>query len=133
MIDRGGFRDRWLAGALVIGLTAACSPADGPGSPVGVWSTASIGEFEVPGAVEYDGARLETTYARWAFFDDGVCVLTQLVDRQVRTFDRCTYTVNAGDGTFAVSVLAGQWTGTVRGRTVALVDPLGITWELEAP
>lgn len=132
MIDRFGSRGRWwLAGPLVIGLVVACSPA-GETDLRGIWNTRSIGGDPVPGWVEYGSDSVETAYARWAFYDNAACTLTQLVNLQVQTFDRCTYTLNAEDRTFAVQVLSGEWEGTAQGTSMRLVDPLGVVWELEA-
>jgi hypothetical protein len=124
-------RSRWLAlGALGIVAASACGDPLRVEDVLGVWNTQSIGGHAVPGTVVYDGAGYDTEYVRWAFYDGGLCTLTQLVDGVTATYDDCEYTVTVQDEAITVVFQSDTWDGTVAGDRMTLTDPQAVTWLL---
>lgn len=124
---------RWLAlGMLGLVAAPACSDALGIEDILGIWNTQSINGYSIPGTVVYEGDTYDTQYVRWAFYDDGLCTLTQQVDGTVATYDDCTYTVNAGQKTIVVVFQSRVWDGSVASDQMTLTDPQDVVWELRA-
>ena len=128
------FRTAWCLRAGVLGLVAVsgCSDALGIEDIVGIWSTASIGDYAVPGTVVYEGVSHDTRYVRWVFYDGGHCTLTQEVDGTTETYDDCDYTVDLERETISIVFLFEVWDGSVRGRSMTLTDPQDVVWGLRA-
>lgn len=117
-------------GALGFVAAPACGDAFGVDDVLGIWNTASIGGHAVPGTVLYEGIDYDTQYVRWAFYDGGLCTLTQQVDGATTTYDECHYSVGAGQKTVAITFLFEVWDGTVDGSGMALTDPQDVVWML---
>ncbi len=115
-----------------LALTAvlACSEPFGSGDSLGIWNTTSINDYSVPGTVVYEGQSYYTQYVRWAFYDGGLCTLTQQVDGVTETYDECDYTVNLEQETIAISFLFETWDGSLDGNNMMLTDPQDIEWIL---
>ncbi len=96
---------RWLTlGVVAITAVPACGDPLGIDDILGIWNTASIGGHTVPGNVVYEGVEYDTEYVRWAFYDGGLCTLTQRVDGLTTTYDECSYTMNAEQEAIAKAV-----------------------------
>jgi len=122
---------RWLAlGALGTVAAPACGDPFGPEDIIGVWHTESIGGYVVPGLVVYQGITYNTEYARWTFYTDGLCTLTQKVDNTTDTFDQCDYSPDVENGAITVNFLSDAWEGSVDGHTMTLIDWNDVEWVL---
>jgi hypothetical protein len=97
---------------------------------MGIWNTASINGYSVPGTVVYEGVSHEAEYARWAFYDGGLCTLTQHVDGNTETFDECEYAVDLARETVSVILSFESWVGSVSGASITVTDPQDIEWVL---
>jgi hypothetical protein len=122
---------RWLTlGVLAFVVAPACSDAFGIAEILGIWNTTSINGYAVPGTVVYEGASHDTQYVRWAFYDGGLCTLTQRVDGITETYDACDYTVNVEQETIAIVFLFDTWDGSLGGNHMTLTDPQDVAWML---
>jgi hypothetical protein len=121
----------WFAlGTIGTVAAPACGDPLGPEDVIGIWHTESIGGFIVPGLVVYDGITYNTEYARWTFYADGLCTLTQKVDATTDTFDHCDYIVHTETSAITVNFLSDAWEGSVHGQTMTLTDWKGVEWVL---
>lgn len=116
----------------VLGLAAAlsCSDVFGIDDVLGIWNTASINGYAVPGTVVYEGDSYDTQYVRWAFYGEGRCTLTQHVDGVTSTYDTCDYTVNLEQQAVTMTFLFETWDGRLDGNTMTLTDPQDVAWIL---
>ncbi|MDH3290887.1 MAG: hypothetical protein OEO20_05725 [Gemmatimonadota bacterium] len=122
---------RWLTlGILGFVAAPACSDAFGVDDILGIWNTASINGYAVPGTVVYEGNSHDTQYVRWALYDGGLCTLTQQVDGSTETYDECDYTVNLEQETIAIAFLFETWDGRFDGDSMTLTDPQDVVWIL---
>jgi hypothetical protein len=122
---------RWLTlGVLGFMAAPACSDAFGVDEILGIWNTASINGYSVPGTVVYEGNSHDTRYVRWAFYDGGLCTLTQHVDGVTETYDECDYTMNVEQETIAIAFLFETWDGSFDENSMTLIDPQDVVWIL---
>lgn len=122
---------RWLTvGVVGFAAAPACSDTFGVDNVLGIWNTISINGHAVPGTVIYEGDSYDAQYVRWAFYDGGLCTLTQQVDGITATYDECDYTVNVERETITVTFLFETWDGSVDGDGMTLTDPQDIAWVL---
>jgi hypothetical protein len=123
---------RFLAlGVLGCGAALACSDAFGIEDLLGVWNASFINDHAVPGTVEYEGASYDTEYVRWAFYEGGLCTVTQRVDGLTGTYDNCVYTLVEDRRTMTITFQGSRWDGSVSGNRMTLVDPQDIVWILD--
>lgn len=120
----------YALGALTCGAALGCSDAVGIVDVVGIWNATSINDHPVPGTVEYQGASYDTEYVRWAFYDGGLCTITQRVDGLTGTYDDCVYTFVADRQVITVTFQSLRWDGSVSGDLMTLTDPQEIVWVL---
>ncbi len=123
----------WLAVGL-LGLVAGAACRGSLADDVrGIWNTQSIGGYAVPGMTVYAGDSIATQYVRWAFYDGGLCTMTQLVDGATNTFDECDYTMNAEQAAITIFFQKELWDGVVDdGSRMTLTDPRDVIWILHA-
>ncbi len=122
---------RLVLGALVFTAAPACGDAFGIDNVLGIWNTTSINGYPLPGTVDYEGVDHEAEYARWAFYDGGLCTLTQLVNSETSTIDECEYSVDQERKTVTVVLLYEVWDGSWDRGSLVVVDPQDIIWVLD--
>lgn len=122
---------RWLTlGVLGFVAGPVCSDPFGIEDILGIWNTASINGYSIPGTVVYEGVSYDAQYARWAFYEGRQCLLTQQVDGVTETYDECNYTVNLEQETITIVFLFETWDGSLDGNSMTLTDPQDVIWML---